>query len=74
MDDDNGGVLPERVGIVLVHGIGEQRRFEHLDGQGREIIQALRQQEGLAVLKAWTMHRFAAGMMRAQTETAAAAG
>jgi hypothetical protein len=31
----------ERVGVILVHGIGEQRRFEHLDGQGRELIEAL---------------------------------
>lgn len=32
----------ERVGVVLVHGIGEQRRFEHIDGQVREIIRALK--------------------------------
>lgn len=31
----------ERIGIVLVHGVGEQRRFEHLDWQGREIIRAI---------------------------------
>ncbi len=28
--------------MILVHGIGEQKRFEHLDGQGREIIRALK--------------------------------
>jgi len=38
---------PERVGLVLVHGIGEQRRFEHLDGQLRDLIRAL---HGLQVL------------------------
>lgn len=31
----------ERVGVILVHGIGEQRRFQHLDGQSRELIRAL---------------------------------
>lgn len=32
----------ERVGVVLVHGIGEQKRFEHLDSQVRSIIAALK--------------------------------
>lgn len=32
----------EKVGIIVVHGIGEQRRFEHLDAQVREMIAALR--------------------------------
>jgi hypothetical protein len=32
---------PQRVGVILVHGIGEQRRFEHLDGQTRFLIEAL---------------------------------
>jgi hypothetical protein len=32
----------ERVGIVLVHGIGEQRRFQHLDSQMRYLLRALR--------------------------------
>jgi hypothetical protein len=31
----------ERVGIILVHGIGEQRRFQHLDGQLRDLLRAL---------------------------------
>jgi hypothetical protein len=30
-----------RIGIILVHGIGEQRRFEHLDGELRPLIAAL---------------------------------
>jgi len=34
---------PRRIGILLVHGIGEQRRFEHLDWQGRDILRALQQ-------------------------------
>ncbi len=32
----------EHVGIVLVHGIGEQRRFEHLDNQLRALVRSLR--------------------------------
>lgn len=32
---------PERVGIVLVHGIGEQRRFEHLESHARDLIDAM---------------------------------
>jgi len=35
----------ERVGVVVVHGIGEQRRFEHLDGQVRSVIDAFRARE-----------------------------
>lgn len=37
---------PVNIGVILVHGIGEQRRFEHLDWQGREIIRALKLQDG----------------------------
>jgi len=33
---------PERIGVVLVHGIGEQRRFQHLDSQMRDLLRALR--------------------------------
>ncbi|MEO8716133.1 MAG: hypothetical protein ABI369_14070 [Acetobacteraceae bacterium] len=32
----------ESVGVILVHGIGEQRRFEFLDGQVRSLVAALR--------------------------------
>jgi hypothetical protein len=32
----------ERIAVVAVHGIGEQRRFEHIDGQVRSIVAALR--------------------------------
>lgn len=32
---------PVKIGVILVHGIGEQRRFQHLDGQLRELIRAL---------------------------------
>jgi hypothetical protein len=37
---DTGSKL-EKVGVILVRGIGEQRRFEHLDGQSRFLIDAL---------------------------------
>jgi hypothetical protein len=40
---------PERVGIVLVHGIGEQRRFEHLEGQVRGLIESLKARPGARV-------------------------
>ena len=31
----------EHVGVILVHGVGEQRRFEHIDGELRALIDAL---------------------------------
>lgn len=34
--------MPTRVGVLLVHGIGEQRRFEHLEGEVRHIAAALK--------------------------------
>src|SRR5207248_7015324 len=33
----------ENVGVILVHGIGEQRRFQHLDSQLRDLIRALQE-------------------------------
>jgi hypothetical protein len=35
-------VKVEQIGLVMVHGIGEQGRFEHLDGHIRGIINGLR--------------------------------
>jgi hypothetical protein len=43
-DESSGGV--PRIGVIVVHGIGEQRRFEHIDGQVRSIVAALRKQHG----------------------------
>ena len=40
-DVDGAPRKSESVGLILVHGIGEQRRFEHLDGQLRFLIRAL---------------------------------
>jgi hypothetical protein len=31
----------QRVGVIFVHGIGEQRRYEHLDSSVRDIIRAI---------------------------------
>ncbi|WP_250121807.1 hypothetical protein [Chroococcidiopsis sp. CCMEE 29] len=33
---------PEKVGVLLVHGIGEQCQFEHLEGEARNIATTLR--------------------------------
>lgn len=33
--------MTTRVGVLLVHGIGEQRRFEHLEAEARQIVSAL---------------------------------
>ena len=30
-----------KVGVVLVHGIGEQRRFQHLESETRKIVDAI---------------------------------
>lgn len=38
----------ERVGVILVHGIGEQRRFEHLDSEIRPLIDAMKRRSGSA--------------------------
>jgi len=32
----------ETVGVILVHGVGEQRRYEHLSGETRNLLDALR--------------------------------
>ena len=39
----------ERIGLILVHGIGEQRRFEHLEGEARKFIDALRRRPNTTV-------------------------
>jgi hypothetical protein len=44
-----GAPAPKDIGVVLVHGIGEQRRFEHLDWQGRDIIRAIAKQPGVDI-------------------------
>ena len=39
----------EQVGVIVVHGIGDQRRFEHIDSQARYIVSALRARSGSKV-------------------------
>jgi hypothetical protein len=36
------GVLRERIGTIFVHGIGDHRRFEHVDAAIRPLIDAVR--------------------------------
>ncbi len=31
----------EKVGVILVHGVGEQKRFEHLDEEIRKLVESL---------------------------------
>lgn len=40
---------PQHIGVIVVHGIGEQRRFEHLDWQGRDLIRAIMNQPGVEI-------------------------
>ena len=40
------GATSERIGIIFVHGIGEQRRFEHLDAELRPLIDAIARRSG----------------------------
>ena len=35
------GMPVEKVAVLLVHGIGEQKRFEHLEGETRKIVAAI---------------------------------
>jgi hypothetical protein len=37
------------IGVLVVHGIGEQRRFEHVDGQVRQLVSALQARSGVQV-------------------------
>jgi hypothetical protein len=39
----------EKIGLVVVRGIGDQGRFEHLDAQVREVASALRAPENTRV-------------------------
>lgn len=39
----------ERIGVVLVHGIGEQRRFEHLSSEVRNLIAVLKADKSVRI-------------------------
>jgi hypothetical protein len=58
----------EQVGVIFVHGIGEQRRFEHLDGQTRFLIDALRDFTGVDRTSV-TINPHSAAGFRAQSDT-----
>lgn len=38
--------MVSRVGVVVVHGIGEQKRFEHIDNQVRSVVKAVQERYG----------------------------
>jgi len=38
-----------RIGVVLVHGVGEQRRFDHLSGEVNRLVAALEALDGIRV-------------------------
>jgi hypothetical protein len=61
----------EEIGVILVHGIGEQRRFDHLDGQTRFLINALADLEvdGEVDQFTVTINPQAAAGFRAQSDT-----
>jgi|GEM_PF-1985883 len=42
--------VPERIGLLFVHGIGEQKRFEHLRNSAREYAELLQQSHEDAVV------------------------
>jgi len=39
--DQIQGKPVEKVGVLVVHGIGEQRRFAHLESETRNIVNAI---------------------------------
>jgi hypothetical protein len=41
--------MVDRVGVILVHGIGEQKRFSHLDSEIRSIIHGLQERPAARV-------------------------
>jgi hypothetical protein len=43
--------MVQRIGIILVHGIGEQRRFQHLDSQMRGLIRALHSLQRIGIVQ-----------------------
>ncbi|MCP5368187.1 MAG: hypothetical protein H6907_04050 [Hyphomicrobiales bacterium] len=42
----NGGGTAARIGVLLVHGVGEHRRHQHLDAEVRAMVTALRARIG----------------------------
>jgi hypothetical protein len=58
----------QEIGVILVHGIGEQRRFEHLDGQTRFLIDSLNHFTGVDRVSV-TINPHSAAGFHAQSDT-----
>ncbi len=59
----------EKVGVLLVHGIGEQCQFEHLEGEARNIVTALKKSLGETQTIQVQINSFPAAAFNAQQET-----
>ena len=59
----------EKVGVLLVHGIGEQCQFEHLEGEVRNIVTALKKSLGKTQTIQVQINSFPAVAFNAQQET-----
>ena len=59
---------PEQVGVIFVHGIGEQRRFDHLDEQTRFLIDALKDFKDVDHVSV-TINPHSSSGFRAQSDT-----
>lgn len=59
----------EKVGVLLVHGIGEQCQFEHLEGEVRNIVTALKKSLGETQTIQVQINSFPAAAFNAQQET-----
>jgi hypothetical protein len=59
----------EKVGVLLVHGIGEQCQFEHLEGEARNIVTALKKSLGETQTIQVEVNSFPAAAFGAKQET-----
>ena len=59
----------EKVGVLLVHGIGEQCQFEHLENEARNIVTALKKSLGETQTIQVQINSFPAAAFKAQQET-----
>jgi hypothetical protein len=46
--------MSERIGIVMVHGVGEQKRFQHLSNETKQIILSLRANKDISKITVQT--------------------
>ncbi len=59
----------EKVGVLLVHGVGEQCQFEHLENEVRNIVTALKKSLGETQAIQVQINSFPAAAFKAQQET-----